>query len=48
MRLDLAILDGLGLMCMVSVVAMVMVMVAMAVDLVSGVRKAKQRGVEQL
>ena len=43
-RMDLAILDGLGLMCMVSVVAMVMVMVAMAVDLVSGVRKAKQRG----
>ena len=27
MKLDLAILDGLGLMCMVSVVAMVMVMV---------------------
>lgn len=44
MRLDFAILNGLGLMCMVSVVAMVMVMVAMAVDLVSGVRKAKQRG----
>ena len=31
-------------MCMVAVLAMVIVIVAMAVDLVSGIRKAKMRG----
>lgn len=44
MKIDLVIFEGLGLMCFVSVVAMLLVMVAMAVDLVSGVRKAKQIG----
>ncbi len=38
------IFDGLGIMAMVSVIAMLIVIVAMAVDLVSGVRKAKIRG----
>lgn len=38
------IVEGLGLMCMVAVLAMLLVIVAMAVDLVSGIRKAKLRG----
>lgn len=36
-KIDMVIFEGLGLMCMVSVIAM-------AVDLVSGVHKAKIRG----
>lgn len=43
-KVDMAIFDGLGLMSMVSVIAMVIVLIAMAVDLVSGVHKAKIRG----
>lgn len=43
-KLDMAIFEGLGLMSMVSVIAMVIVLIAMAVDLVSGIRKAKIRG----
>ena len=38
------IVKGLGLMYMVSVIAMLVVIIAMAVDLVSGIRKAKIRG----
>lgn len=38
------IIEGLGVMAMVAVLAMLLVIVAMAVDLVSGVRKAKLRG----
>lgn len=38
------IFEGLDLMAMLCVVTMLLVIVAMAVDLVSGVRKAKQRG----
>lgn len=44
MEIDMVIFDGLGLMCMVSVIAMIAVLVAMSVDLVSGVRKAKMCG----
>lgn len=38
------IIDGLGTMSMVAVFAMLLVIVAMGVDLVSGIRKAKLRG----
>lgn len=38
------VIEGLGLMSMVAVIAMLIVIVAMSVDLVSGVRKAKLRG----
>lgn len=44
MKIDIMIFEGLGMMCFVAVVAMLLVMVAMAVDLVSGVRKAKHIG----
>lgn len=39
-----SIFEGFGVMAIVSVIAMLIVIVAMAVDLVSGVRKAKLRG----
>ena len=42
--METTIFDGLGLMCMVSVLSMLIVIVAMAVDLVSGWRKAKLLG----
>lgn len=38
------IFEGLGIMCMVAVFAMILVIVAMGVDLVSGWRKAKLMG----
>ena len=38
------ILQGLGLLYCIAVICMVIVIVAMAVDLVSGWRKAKERG----
>lgn len=38
------IVNGLGVMYMISVIAMLVVIVAMGVDLVSGIRKAKLRG----
>lgn len=41
------IFHGMGLMYSLSVICMVIVIVAMAVDLVSGWRKAKQRGEER-
>ena len=44
MKIDFVIFEGLGLMSFISVIAMITVLVAMAVDLVSGIRKAKIRG----
>lgn len=38
---------GMGMMYSISVICMVLVIIAMAVDLVSGWRKAKQRGEER-
>lgn len=38
------IFEGIGLMSLLCVVVMILVIVAMAVDLLSGVRKAKLRG----
>lgn len=38
------IIQGLGIMYTISVIAMIAVIVAMAVDLISGIRKAKIRG----
>lgn len=38
------IFEGMGLMYMLCVIAMIVVIIAMCVDLISGIRKAKSRG----